>query len=255
MVHRRSLVGQEPPAVHQPQAQRPVGAGDLTVRGIEEDVDLAAGGLDQTTTRQVQTSPNGLQILHRDLELLLHGGTFFHTPRVAPEDGKRCASNFPTWYDVGVKRLPRLALVTLLALATAPPLLAAQPARQHLTVLHTSDIHGSVLPFDDARNRPADGSLAQVATLVKEIREKAHDPVLLLDSGDTIQGTPLEQFVDVRWGEPSPTIAAMNAMGYQAMAVGNHEFNFGLEVLRRAERQAHFPFLSANSVEAATGEP
>ena len=154
-----------------------------------------------------------------------------------------------------MKRLPRLALVTLLALATAPPLLAAQPARQHLTVLHTSDIHGSVLPFDDARNRPADGSLAQVATLVKEIREKAHDPVLLLDSGDTIQGTPLEQFVDVRWGEPSPTIAAMNAMGYQAMAVGNHEFNFGLEVLRRAERQAHFPFLSANTVKIATGKP
>jgi len=132
---------------------------------------------------------------------------------------------------------------------------AAHPAKQHLIVLHTSDLHGAVLPFDDARNRPANGSLAQVATLVERIRAKSEAPVLLLDSGDTIQGTPLEQFVHVRWGEPSPTIAAMNAMGYEATAVGNHDLNFGLEVLRRAERQAHFPFLSANTVDDGTGKP
>jgi len=112
-----------------------------------------------------------------------------------------------------------------------------------------------VLPFDDAKNRSADGSLAQVATLVKEIRATAQGPLLLLDSGDTIQGTPLEQFVHVRWGEPSPAITAMNTMGYQAMAVGNHEFNFGLPVLRRAERQARFPFLSANTIDTGTGRP
>jgi 2',3'-cyclic-nucleotide 2'-phosphodiesterase/3'-nucleotidase len=77
----------------------------------------------------------------------------------------------------------------------------------------------------------------------------------VLDSGDTIQGAPFEQFPHVRWSEPSPTIAAMNHIGYDAMAVGNHEFNFGLEVLRRAEHQADFPFLSANTVDATTGVP
>jgi 2',3'-cyclic-nucleotide 2'-phosphodiesterase/3'-nucleotidase len=135
------------------------------------------------------------------------------------------------------------------------PAAAGQPQQQTITILHTSDLHGSVLPFDDVRDRPADGSLAQVATIVKRIRAEADHPVLVLDSGDTIQGTPLEQFAHVRWSEPSPTIEAMNRIGYDAMAVGNHEFNFGLDVLRRAERQADFPFLSANTVTAATGAP
>ena len=101
------------------------------------------------------------------------------------------------------------------------------------------------MPWNDFQNKPADGSLAQVSPLVNEIRNSSDDPVLVLDSGDTIQGTPFEQFPHVRWSEPSPTIAAMNHIGYDAMAVGNHEFNFGLDVLARARAQAEFPFLSA----------
>jgi 2',3'-cyclic-nucleotide 2'-phosphodiesterase (5'-nucleotidase family) len=143
--------------------------------------------------------------------------------------------------------------VCALAATLAGPVAHAQQAR--ITLLHTSDVHGNVLPWDDFRNEPGDGSLAQIATLVRQIRAEVDHPVLLLDSGDTIQGTPLEQFAHVRWGEPSPTIAAMNLMGYDAMAVGNHEFNFGLEVLRRAERQADFPFLSANTVSSTDGRP
>lgn len=124
-----------------------------------------------------------------------------------------------------------------------------------VTILHTSDLHGSVFPWNDARNAPARGSLAAVSTLVRQIRSETDHPVLLLDSGDTIQGTPLEQFAHVRWHRPSPTIAAMNRIGYQAMAVGNHEFNFGLEMLDASRREAHFPFLSANVVRSDTGKP
>jgi 2',3'-cyclic-nucleotide 2'-phosphodiesterase/3'-nucleotidase len=157
----------------------------------------------------------------------------------------------------------RLSILVLTVLAMAMPVVGPTtvgatdpPVTRHITVLHTSDLHGAVLPFNDYANRPSDrGSLAQVATMVKEIRAGADHPVVLLDSGDTLQGSPLEQFVHVRWGEPSPTIDAMNRMGYQAMAVGNHEFNFGLEVLRRAEAQAVFPFLSANSLLVGTDKP
>jgi 2',3'-cyclic-nucleotide 2'-phosphodiesterase/3'-nucleotidase len=88
---------------------------------------------------------------------------------------------------------------------------ASENASAELTILHTSDLHGSVLPFNDYANRPSDrGSLAQVATMVQEIRSTTDHPVMVLDSGDTLQGTPLEQFTHVRWGEPSPTIDAMN---------------------------------------------
>jgi 2',3'-cyclic-nucleotide 2'-phosphodiesterase/3'-nucleotidase len=129
-------------------------------------------------------------------------------------------------------------------------------AETRLTILHTSDLHGTVLPFDDFTDRPSTrGSLVQVATIVDRVRAEAGHPVLVLDSGDTIQGTPFEQFVGVRWGGASPTITAMNEIGYDAMAVGNHEFNFGLEVLRRAEALATFPMLSANTLAEATGKP
>jgi 2',3'-cyclic-nucleotide 2'-phosphodiesterase (5'-nucleotidase family) len=154
-----------------------------------------------------------------------------------------------------VNILLALALGVSVALA-APSFVTAGEDTAELTILHTSDLHGSVMPFNDFAGRPSDrGSLAQVATLVKQIRQSAGNPVMVLDSGDTIQGTPFEQFTSVRWGEPSPTIAAMNRIGYQAMAIGNHEFNFGLEVLERARKQAGFPFLSANILHEGTEDP
>jgi len=124
--------------------------------------------------------------------------------------------------------LAKLAVGAALLLLCSVGVASDGPQTAELTILHTSDLHGAVLPFNDYANRPSNrGSLAQVATMVDEIRSAADHPVLVLDSGDTLQGTPLEQFIHVRWGEQSPTIAAMNRIGYQAMAVGNHEFNFG----------------------------
>jgi len=143
----------------------------------------------------------------------------------------------------------------LAALAAAAAAWSGVPETRTVTLLHTSDLHGQVLPVDHRTGRVHPGSLARVATLVEGIRSEAAGPVLVLDSGDAIQGTLLERYAHLEWGLDSPTVAAMNLIGYDAMAVGNHEFNFGLDVLGRARRQAAFPFLSANVVDERTGEP
>src|SRR6266852_6519322 len=145
--------------------------------------------------------------------------------------------------------LPRLLwLLGLLSvcICAQAPLAGDAPTKVRLTLLGTTDIHGNIEPWDYYPDRPANRGLAKIATLVRRIR--AADPhVLLLDSGDTIQGTPLAYYFarkDTR--PPNPTIAIMNALGYDAMACGNHEFNFGLPVLWKAKREAKFPFLAAN---------
>ena len=124
---------------------------------------------------------------------------------------------------------------------------ATAAERETLTVLFTSDIHAHVLPFDDVRERPARGSEAQVATLVARLR-RDNPCTVVLDGGDAIQGTPLGYYAFATDGAtgPDPTIAAMNLVGYDAAVLGNHEFNFGLDVLRRSLKQSRFPWLAAN---------
>jgi len=126
------------------------------------------------------------------------------------------------------------------------PAAAQQPQRVSLTLLSTTDVHGNIYPVDDLSNRPANRGLAKIATLVKQVR--AENPnALLLDCGDTIEGNRLAYYYAQKDSSgPNPIIAAMNAMRYDAMAVGNHEFNFGLDILWRAKRESKFPWLSAN---------
>lgn len=116
-----------------------------------------------------------------------------------------------------------------------------------LTVLFTSDVHAHLLPQDDVRQRPARGSLAQVATVVAATRRQ-NKLTLVLDGGDAIQGTPLAHYVlSGQMGQgQDPTILAMNLVGYDAAVLGNHEFNYGLNVLQRAIAQSRFPWLAAN---------
>ncbi|MDQ6893235.1 MAG: bifunctional metallophosphatase/5'-nucleotidase [Acidobacteriota bacterium] len=133
------------------------------------------------------------------------------------------------------------------ALVLAGSLIALCARAATLTILHTSDLHGHVDAKDELSDRDWGEGLARVATAVAAARVGGA-PILLLDSGDTIQGTPMQAVAFRAEGASDPTIRAMNAVGYTAMAVGNHEFDFGMARLEASRREARFPFLSANVV-------
>lgn len=124
-----------------------------------------------------------------------------------------------------------------------------------LTILETSDLHGHLMPWDYARARPSDEGLARVATRIRAIRASTKD-LLLLDAGDTIQGSPIE-YLHARRDNTGrdPMAEAMSVLQYDAMAVGNHEYNYGLAVLRKAEKESTFPWLSANTRNVKDGSP
>ena len=145
------------------------------------------------------------------------------------------------------RRIAGLLPHALLAAFLVGSSFAAAADRVVVTILETSDLHGHLLPWDYQRARPADDGLARVASRIAAIRKETPN-VLLLDAGDTIQGTPIEflHAKDPSKG-PDPMAEAMSALKYDAMTVGNHEFNFGLAVLHKAQRESAFPWLSANT--------
>ena len=142
------------------------------------------------------------------------------------------------------------ALLLLILITWAGGLNAQQ--RAQVTILQTTDLHGHIYPIDYYTNKPDQNGLAKAATLIKQAR-KENPNLLLLDSGDTIQGTPLVYFHNKKNNTPpDPMMLVMNALKYDSMAVGNHEYNFGLKVLEKARHEAKFPWLSANSYKRGT---
>lgn len=135
-----------------------------------------------------------------------------------------------------------------------------------LTVMGSTDLHGNLFNWDYYLDREFDDfahndvGLAKISTLVSQVRaDVGRHRTLLLDAGDTIQGTPLAYYYakvePITRTHVHPMAAAMNAIGYTAAALGNHEFNYGLQVLRTFERQLEFPLLAANALDVTTGQP
>jgi 2',3'-cyclic-nucleotide 2'-phosphodiesterase/3'-nucleotidase len=165
--------------------------------------------------------------------------------------------------------------VALAGAVGAPAAQAAEAGKGHkpvkrysLTVMGTTDLHGHVFNWDYFKNAEYKDSagnaqgLSRISTLVNQVRaEKGRRNTLLLDAGDTIQGTPLTYYyakvdpITAKGGPVHPMAAAMNAIGYDAVALGNHEFNYGIETLRKFEEQCDFPLLGANALDAKTLKP
>lgn len=132
---------------------------------------------------------------------------------------------------------------------------AIGPRDAHLRLLHLTDLHAHLYPWDYGRDRPAPGiGLAAAADLVAGARAEAPN-VMLFDGGDILQGAALgdlaaeeaaaQQAAGAPIG-PHPVIAAMNVMGFDAGTLGNHDFNFGLDLPLAAVAEARFPIVLAN---------
>lgn len=144
----------------------------------------------------------------------------------------------------------RRVLVVIIPLILAVTLATAASAESgpfSFVLLATTDVHGHIYPTDYFTGRYDSGGLAQIKTVVNEIRSQEPN-VMLIDNGDAIRGgnTTLPIYYQSLKDLPHPMALAMNDLKYDAMALGNHEFNYGLDVLNKFRQSLAFPLLSAN---------
>lgn len=116
-------------------------------------------------------------------------------------------------------------------------------------IMVTSDLHGAIRPIHYNTNAYRPAGLALLASLIRRERERSPE-LLLVDNGDLLQGSPLASYAAsfVSDHEVHPFINVLNELGYDAAVMGNHEFNYGQNLLRKAVEDSHFPWLSANIV-------
>ena len=150
--------------------------------------------------------------------------------------------------------------------AEAKPNERSQQTTQ-LTLLATTDLHGRLQNWDYFKDAPYSDrfgnkiGLSAVSTIVDDVRdERGEQSVIVVDNGDFLQGTPMttyyaKQAPVTETGEEHPMATGYNAIGYDAQAPGNHEFDYGLDLLDSYVDDADFPVLAANVISTETGEP
>ncbi|HAS3586707.1 TPA: bifunctional metallophosphatase/5'-nucleotidase [Vibrio cholerae] len=147
--------------------------------------------------------------------------------------------------------MKKTILTSAIALSFAFPALAANGDINNVTILGTSDLHGHFMPWDYSADKlNLSGSLSQIATKVKTIRQEQPN-VILVDAGDTIQGNFVETFKDEAI---DPMMLGFNEMKYDVWVLGNHEFDFGLKVLNRSLTQFKGRSLAGN-IQRPDGNP
>jgi len=140
--------------------------------------------------------------------------------------------------------------ILLSALFTSPAL--SQTEEVKLCIIHINDLHGYLLPYEDRNMAPPPekvGGAAYVAAKIEELKKANKGSCILLDAGDIAQGTPLSN--EFR-GEP--VIDFMNKVGFDATTLGNHEFDWGIDTLRKMLSREKFPCICANVLDSKTGK-
>lgn len=143
-------------------------------------------------------------------------------------------------------------LVICMLVSLVPATFAAETGEKHITILGTSDLHGNIWGYSYEDNKETtNNGMARVYTYVQQVR--AENPnTILVDNGDTIQGTIMtDDLYNKSPDEAHPVMATMNYMGYDAMTLGNHEFNWGITTMKKIMGQADFPVLAANLLDKA----
>ena len=160
----------------------------------------------------------------------------------------------------------RLSRRHFLAATAGASLIAVHPfsaraaaGQAHLRIMETTDLHVHVFPYDYYADKPRDTvGLARSASHIKSIRDEATNS-MLVDNGDFLQGNPMGDYIayerGMKDGDMHPGITAMNAVGFDASTLGNHEFNYGLDFLMKSLAGADFPVVSANVVKEMGGTP
>lgn len=137
-----------------------------------------------------------------------------------------------------MKRLHLIIIVALLSVVSA-----SAKTKKQLVVLHTNDVHSCIMPLNenlDNKDLAGRGGFVRRVNMIKEQRA-LHPDLLFFDSGDFSQGSG---YYTLFKGDVE--IGLMNQMGYDAVTIGNHEFDFGLENMARLFRMANFPVVCSN---------
>ncbi len=145
--------------------------------------------------------------------------------------------------------------LSLIALLVAG---SAQAAQVDLRIMETTDLHSNMMGFDYYKDKPTEKfGLVRTASLIEAARGEVTNSVLV-DNGDIIQGSPLGDYMaakGLKAGDIHPVYKAMNQLGYAVGNIGNHEFNYGLDFLKKSIAGAKFPYVNANVIDSKTGKP
>ena len=152
----------------------------------------------------------------------------------------------------------QLGASSILALSASRFAFAKSDTQVDLRIVATTDIHSFLTDFDYYKDAPTEKfGFTRAASLIRQARQEVKNSVLV-DNGDLIQGNPIADYQAAKGykeGKSNPAVDCLNAMHYEVGTLGNHEFNYGLDYLADAIKQAKFPIINANVVKVGTEEP